>query len=422
MVRSGKALLSALLALTIPAAAGAADAPENDPGFERFGYLRAGAGGSADGGRQRCFQLPGAPAKYRLGNECDIYGELGVAGPVAGSADGPSFSVHARGSVQRVNTPEPVGYAVAEAWASGSRVLPGLLDTAMVWAGQRFYRREDVPINDFFYWDATGTGGGVQDVAVGAGKLAYAFFRDIDAPESGSVLSGKGGDIVVGASLAAQGRPVIHRHDLRLYDVPVNPEGLLTIGGDIRTSDRHTGFMATVQHSQTHALGGRNRLALQYGQGAAFALSRVSDLAAGPGRRTVRAVDDVTFQLAPDWSGMLAGVVERRESPNADERQTWYSAGVRAIHHVTDHLAAAVEVGHDIVQPGHGPERRLTKITFAPLLTAGRGLSDRPQVRLFVTHAFWNRAAREASPAEADLRKSGAGHHGTTFGLQVELW
>ncbi|HAB18257.1 MAG TPA: hypothetical protein DCE44_17665 [Verrucomicrobiales bacterium] len=40
------------------------------------GYFRAGYGRDNQGGPQVAFQAPGAPAKYRLGNEAENYGEL----------------------------------------------------------------------------------------------------------------------------------------------------------------------------------------------------------------------------------------------------------------------------------------------------------------------------------------------------------
>jgi len=43
------------------------------------GYLRSGVGATAGGGDQACFQAAGAPAKYRLGNECETYAEIGSA-------------------------------------------------------------------------------------------------------------------------------------------------------------------------------------------------------------------------------------------------------------------------------------------------------------------------------------------------------
>ena len=48
--------------------------------------------------------------------------------------------------------------------------------TATFWAGARFYDRQDVHINDFYYRDPSGFGGGVEDVALGErAKLAVAW-------------------------------------------------------------------------------------------------------------------------------------------------------------------------------------------------------------------------------------------------------
>src|SRR3546814_15278847 len=42
------------------------------------GYLRSGVGATAGGGDQACFQAARAPAKYRLGNECETYADIGL--------------------------------------------------------------------------------------------------------------------------------------------------------------------------------------------------------------------------------------------------------------------------------------------------------------------------------------------------------
>jgi len=68
MKKIGIALTALLPLYGLPADA------EDVTGFS--GYGRAGAGGATGGGTQSCFQLPGAPAKYRLGNECEFYWEL----------------------------------------------------------------------------------------------------------------------------------------------------------------------------------------------------------------------------------------------------------------------------------------------------------------------------------------------------------
>jgi maltoporin len=50
--------------------------PLSAQALEFGGYLRSGVGTSVNSSSQSCFQLPGAQTKYRLGNECEQYGEL----------------------------------------------------------------------------------------------------------------------------------------------------------------------------------------------------------------------------------------------------------------------------------------------------------------------------------------------------------
>src|SRR5512147_1395373 len=70
------------------AAAGAFAAPAvHAEGVEFHGYLRSGVGTTSEGGDQKCFQI--APTKYRLGNECETYGELALSAPFGKSDGGP---------------------------------------------------------------------------------------------------------------------------------------------------------------------------------------------------------------------------------------------------------------------------------------------------------------------------------------------
>ena len=48
--------------------------------------------------------------------------------------------------------------------------LPG----ANLWAGKRFYQRHDVHMIDFYYWDISGPGAGLENVDLGFGKLSAA--------------------------------------------------------------------------------------------------------------------------------------------------------------------------------------------------------------------------------------------------------
>jgi maltoporin len=51
---------------------------------------------------------------------------------------------------------------------------------ARYWAGKRFYRQDEVHINDFYFWDMSGPGAGVEKVDIGIGKLAFAYSRTGD--------------------------------------------------------------------------------------------------------------------------------------------------------------------------------------------------------------------------------------------------
>ena len=70
------------------AVAGAFAAPAFAEGVEFHGYLRTGVGGTTEGGNQQCFsgQFP-IRTKFRLGNECDTYGEVQINAPF-GNKDG----------------------------------------------------------------------------------------------------------------------------------------------------------------------------------------------------------------------------------------------------------------------------------------------------------------------------------------------
>src|SRR4029079_9645991 len=45
------------------------------------------------------------------------------------------------------------------------------------WVGTRYYKRESVYISDFFYWNPSGVGAGVEDIDLGGGlRLSYGAF------------------------------------------------------------------------------------------------------------------------------------------------------------------------------------------------------------------------------------------------------
>ncbi len=429
MRNTGKAALAVLAGLM---AAPAAFASGFD--IEFSGYLRAGTGGSSEGGDQICFQAPGASAKYRLGNECEVYSEIGLGGTVFKGQDGSYFKLGTRVAyvVEGESDFEQTRPAFREAYALGGNLFGGFLKDAKFWAGKRFYKREDVHMNDFYYWDASGVGGGIEDVNLGFGKLSYAYFRNSNdqvnefrvglTDENGNPLLDANGRRLVrtitGDVVQVNDR-AISRHDVRLSDIAVNQDGLLTIGAEARFAeesrnnfDGKNGYAFHLQHFQNNVWGGFNKIAVQYGVGSASSLASWSDDTRDSDRQTFRIVEQLVIQPSANWSGQLAAIWEHQK-----DTQDWYSFGVRPIYHFTDHLSLAFEAGYDRVNPKNGEDRELWKFTIAPQLTPGRGYWSRPALRLFATYATWNDGARDAG-----LRGSNGDTNDFTFGLQVEAW
>ncbi|MDU7559550.1 MAG: carbohydrate porin, partial [Pseudomonas sp.] len=122
-------------------------APLSANALEFAGYLRSGIGNSLEGGKQSCFKLPGAEAKYRLGNECEQYAELELRQDVYNFDDGSVLSVDGMASLYNQYNRQ-----LTFQGDNGSARLPQLyaqwsnlpsLNGGSVWAGRRYYKRND---------------------------------------------------------------------------------------------------------------------------------------------------------------------------------------------------------------------------------------------------------------------------------------
>lgn len=407
--------------------------------FGFHGYFRSGMGSSDKGGDQVCFGLPGV-SKYRFGNECSSYGELQLSADVAKIKDGPTFNYTLMLGYYTNNSnssvaggSEPIGIDARQNFVSVTGVGEGALKNANFWMGRRYYQRHDVHINDFFYWSQRGVGAGVENLAVGPGKLHLAFLRSYNDTTSGAGGNGAGN---TGNSL-----------DIRYSDLPVNPDGKLEFGIDLRSADRtkiagnahvKDGFLATVEHTQSNILGGYKKLALQYGRDAGANLATNDPGSFNfttTGLKAWRVVEQLVIQPSNRFSAMGTFIYEDSELA-ANSSRKWTSIGVRPMWHWAEYWSSAFELGHDRVKydkPGNvldGKTATLTKFTIAPLiLRPGTGFWQRPELRLFATFAKWNEnaniAASQAGAIGNNLTGS-LGYAGTTsgrtIGAQVEAW
>ncbi|MGE8295352.1 MAG: maltoporin [Pseudomonas sp.] len=381
--------------------------------LEFSGYVRSGIGGADTGGTQQCFQLPGAQSKYRLGNECEQYIELDLRQDLFRLDDGSVISVEGMAQLynQYGHTPKFTGdYGFArmnQMYAEWSN-MPAL-GGGSLWAGRRFYKRNDIHISDFYYWNQSATGFGIDEMKIGDLKYSYVFSRKDNYDQE----------------------PYINRHDFNVGGFQVNPGGELEVGVSYidkpDSTDSHSGWAVTAQHRQQDFLGGVNTFALQYGRGPGTGLGYTGDPTLDSSNRSWRLVEFFDFQMTPRLGGQVELVYQKDKRPDGAD-QNWLSIGGRTSYAFTEQFKLVGEIGRDQVE-APGGTRKLTKFTIAPTWSpAGPGFWERPEIRLYYTYASWNRAAQQAANLLADgsaLSENGAfgsARHGSNFGVQVEYW
>ena len=374
------------------------------------GYVRSGTGanrGSGESGSQACFGLQGVP-KYRLGNECDFSGEIGYGSELVKFSNGASLGGFAMVHADAPN-PHPIDRGT-------SRITQGYLETkgldflkgGTAWIGRRYYNRPDIHVLDFKYVVMDGEGLGVDGIALGPGKFSYAIFRnDVDMTKSAV------------------------RHNFIYQDLLVNTNGTLKIDATLIHADdapagveRHGGWSLSLTHKQSGFLGGDNILALQHGVGSAVKIGGTGDLSLGSDYHRTRIADQLIWKLSKNLIGSADFVVQRDHTPVGTK--TWTSVGTRPVYIVSEHIKMQLDLGHDRIDPADGgPVQKLTKVTFAPTLTAGRDFFQRPELRLFITYARWNDAAQTAATPGSALSRTGVfggSTSGVSYGVHFEEW
>ncbi|AMB85600.1 maltoporin [Pseudomonas agarici] len=382
--------------------------------LEFSGYLRSGLGSSLNSSSQSCFQLPGAQSKYRLGNECEHYGELELRQDLLTLDDGSVFSVDAMASLYnkydrdlRFQGNDHGSARMPQMYAHWSN-MPSL-NGGSLWTGRRYYKRNDIHISDFYYWNQSATGAGVEDVRIGDLKYSYAFSRKDNLYQKDS----------------------INRHDFNVAGFKTHAEGELEFGFSYIDAPRHgdtqRGWAITAQHVRNDFLGGKNKFALQYGEGPGTGLGYTGDKHLDTGNKSYRAVEFFDWQVTRRFGGQVAAVYQKDIRPDG-QGQTWMSLGVRPSYAISEQFKLVTELGHDRVE-APGGTRKLSKFTFAPTWSPkGADFWARPEVRLYYTYASWNKAAQRAAnewaagSALSDTGAFGRARNGANVGVQIEYW
>jgi len=416
------------------------------------GYFRAGYGRDDKGGPQPAFQAPGAFAKYRLGNEAEDYGELafgknwyvpGLFSPDAPvRADGTPTGPIARTQIRlSFYNPHPSSGSTGdfrtglpEAWAEVGNVFASQ-PSLKFWGGNRFYRRQDISINDFFFYNMSGAGGGFEDLELPFGKAALAWIGN--GQQSGiyssDITALPDPDNLAGFSKQS--------FVLSLYDVPA-PLGKVEVGlvGALmnsgldslgRQAPDSSGVAFTFLHTHEHFLSpdGFNKFSLQFGKGAAKTFTSGYETVAltngtfivpdDTGSWRFRVTESFVTQPWPHLSISPALVYQYTDYHNAQGNVQWLSGGVRPIYHFNKFFSLALEGGADYVNDsGTDQSGALYKLTLAPQVSLGDRFFSRPVIRAFVTYAAWS----DSFKGQVGGNDYANDTSGLTWGIQMESW
>jgi len=313
--------------------------------------------------------------------------------------------------------------ALRQAFVEAGNVFQNIPEIRF-WAGQRYYQRHDIHINDFYYLDMSGYGGGVEDVPLGTfAKLSLAWL---------------GGS--VDHYVTDNGNVAKQNIDLRLSDIKA-PGGKVTLwfdyantkGGEVRDVFNADGSKFNVQSSGGWAVGlihrtedeklfgGYNEFSIQYGEGAAYNFASTLD-ASGPDLDSAsrfRVTDQLTIQPSPHFAMQTIGIYEDTEYGGANSRERWASVGARPVYFFNDRFSVALEAGIDWTKSDPlGTDGHLWKITIAPQISRGDKFFSRPVLRAFLTYAAWSEDFKGRVGGTAYENAT----DGWSYGLQAEAW
>ncbi|CAH6709432.1 MULTISPECIES: maltoporin [Klebsiella] len=444
------------LPLAVAVAAGVMSAQALAVDFH--GYARSGIGWTGSGGEQQCFQATGAQSKYRLGNECETYAELKLGQEVWKEGDKSFyFDTNVAYSVSQQNDWESTSPAFREANVQGKNLIEWLPGST-IWAGKRFYQRHDVHMIDFYYWDISGPGAGIENIDLGFGKLSLAATRSQEAGGSYTFSS----DNIYSKSKDTANDVF----DVRLAGLETNPDGVLELGvdyGRANTTDDYSlangaskdGWMFTAEHTQS-MLKGFNKFVLQYatdsmttqGKGASqgsygsssFTVTNPDGSTTNYANNVVnnngnmwRVLDHGAISLGDKWDLMYVGMFQKIDFDN-DLGTEWWTVGVRPMYKWTPIMSTLLEVGYDNVKSQQtGDRNNQYKITLAQQWQAGDSIWSRPAIRLFATYAKWDEnwgyiksgdnVSKYAAATNSGLSTTSRGDSDEwTFGAQMEIW
>ncbi|QSI77235.1 MULTISPECIES: carbohydrate porin [Niveibacterium] len=381
--------------------------------LEFHGYMRAGMGINADGGKGACYGL-GSINPFRLGNECDTVIEPTFTGRIASPTDKSAWGVTVMPKTYQrwgeVGGSSTLKTEFGQIYLFGENV-PQLLN-GRIWGGKRYYQRLQTGINDEFLENLDGDGVGIEDMDFGVGKFSVAWHGDIYGNASTDRFATLSGNTI----------------SARFAGVKTMPEGTLSFYGHYRKDsnrDDHSTTPVTTApeanatthiaayHNLNGVLGGSNLIGIGY-------TSYEND----------KDVFDITIQQSGFVTGAKMGwdAIARYRKNSAKNNgidSTEYAIGARLDGQISGPFRWLVEGGYNHVSPSQGESQSMWKITPTLALSAGNDPWSRPTFRLYWNYTSWSdsvtnpyRWSSEAQSVGRDVTQTS----GSTIGVQAEAW
>lgn len=391
------------------------------------GYLRSSLGFSEHGDTQAKFQLPGARAKYRLGNEPDTSLELEfdykykLTSPENKNANIQSVFMLA-GYANQGDSNNFEFDDLAQAYFSFNKFFN---DDVNIWLGRRYYQRKSIHIMNHFWLNPgqnSHLGIGFEGQSLGRGKLDIALFRNED-------------DFTLSNTSYLINSTVM---DARWHSLALSENTQLTTWAQLANRSAVPSLNYTSKSG--YSFGGwldykfknlKNTTFIMYQSGAAITQS-------GTNPRTVRedqgwSLDKAnvieinnmqTYEALPDFSFQWSLLYRQDDRGTAGSSKIkWYSTGIRPIFYFSKHLNLALEAGVDYVDDEvNNRSGKLNKFTAALQISADRGFKSRPVLRLFATVAEWDDDFKGFAGNIPGNAPYGNDTRGWTIGAQVESW
>lgn len=359
------------------------------------GYVRAGIGISGENGQQVRYQ---SNKVGRLGNEDDLYSEI-LLGKELYSQDGKSFYVdsmmallsdgsndfegtntscellkNSAGDVDDVSCDNDAEFAIRQFNVQAKGLIPSNPD-AVSWAGKRYYQRHDIHISDFYYWDTSGSGAGVENLSVGTGKLSLAVLRQ----DSGDIN--------------------VNNFDIRYAEIALWQDANLELGfnyGLINETDAQKAvvgedpLMLTAEMTMANVIGGLNKTIFQY------ATESYGEQMAGLGAGNspdATSDDSIDGYRIINW-GVIAPtntweighqIVYANSSFDSQDDHSIFNVVVRPMYKWDENMRTVFEGGW-FTEEDNKVDSSGSKFTVAQAWSAGSSFWARPELRVYASY------------------------------------